>query len=134
MLRMPLLREGLTHNQDAVACIKKSCIYPIAKQSCLPFSSSSSHASQLFKFVHMDLWGPYKILTINGYRYFLTALDDYSRHTWIFLMCCKNDTILHLKRFLKMIRTQFGHIVKVVRSDNGGEFLNILSSGLFQEL
>ena len=34
----------------------------------------------------------------------------------------KSETETHLKRFINLIRTQFGKLVKVVRSDNGLEF------------
>nr|GEZ09862.1 putative Gag-polypeptide of LTR copia-type [Tanacetum cinerariifolium] len=29
--------------------------------------------------VHLDLWGPYKVTSSEGFRYFLTILDDYTR-------------------------------------------------------
>ena len=34
----------------------------------------------------------------------------------------KSETENHLKRFINLIRTQFGKLVEVVRSDNGLEF------------
>lgn len=65
MLRMSSL--GLTDSSYTMFCIKECCICPIAKQSHLPFSDSDSHASLPFAILHMDLLGPYKISTINGY-------------------------------------------------------------------
>nr|GEY43521.1 ribonuclease H-like domain-containing protein [Tanacetum cinerariifolium] len=30
--------------------------------------------------IHLDLWGPYRVTSREGYRYFLTIVDDFSRH------------------------------------------------------
>ncbi|XP_075101893.1 uncharacterized protein LOC142177317 [Nicotiana tabacum] len=48
-----------------------------------------------------------------------------SRYTWVFLMQFKTGVIVVLKKFLSMIKTQFSAIVKIIRSDNGIEFLNV---------
>lgn len=61
-------------------------------------------------------------------------VDDYYRHTCVFLMKCKTETILYMKNFFRMVPTQFGHSVKVVRNDNDREFLNHLGSGFFCDL
>jgi len=82
----------------------------------------------------MDVWGPYKVATHNGMRYFLTLVDDKSRWTWTFLLCLKSDVIVVLKQFLTMIKNQFGKCVKVFRSDNGGEFFNSSCCELFVSL
>ena len=78
----------------------------------------------MFDVVHMDLWGPYKIPTLDRKYYFLTIVDDYSRFVWVHLLQLKSETIVAIKNFLSMIKTQFNSHVKVVRSDNGTEFLN----------
>lgn len=117
MLHIPILRSHWSNS-----CIKDCSICTLAKQSCLSFPSSSSHARHPFELLHLDLWGSYKTSTIDGYRFFLTVVDDYSRYTWIFLMKCKSDTPLHVKNFLQMVRTQFGCSLKIVRSDNGVNF------------
>ena len=64
-------------------------------------------------------------------RYFLTLVDDHSRWTWTFLMHLKSDVCTLLKSFLTLIKTQFGREVKVLRSDNGGEFFNTQCKELF---
>ncbi|GJT45695.1 putative RNA-directed DNA polymerase [Tanacetum coccineum] len=99
-------------------------ICPIAKQTALPFPSSSSYANALFELIHADTWGPYKHLTLNNYKYFLTLVDDYSRTTWTFLIPTKNHVTSTLKNFYSYVTTQFHTAIKVLRSDNGTEFTN----------
>jgi len=38
----------------------------------------------------MDIWGPLAITYVDGHKYFLTVVDDFSRHTWIFLLKTKS--------------------------------------------
>ncbi|GJW46010.1 RNA-directed DNA polymerase, eukaryota [Tanacetum coccineum] len=43
------------------------------------FSLKRKHKSSvLAELVHLDLWGPYKVTSKEGYRFFLTVVDDYT--------------------------------------------------------
>ncbi|CAN1297126.1 Retrovirus-related Pol polyprotein from transposon RE2 [Linum perenne] len=58
-------------------------VRPLAKQHKLKFPCSTSHANEVFDLIHVDIWGPYSVPTIDGHRYFLTIVDDCSRFTWV---------------------------------------------------
>ena len=76
-----------------------------------------------FDLIHCDLWGPFSTLTIDGYKYFLTIVDDFSRCTWIYLMKTKSETQVLLPQFYAFVKTQFNRKIKCIRTDNGIEFL-----------
>nr|GEV17913.1 Gag-Pol polyprotein [Tanacetum cinerariifolium] len=42
--------------------------------------------------VHMDLCGPMRVQTINGKKYILVIVDDYSRFTWVKFLRSKDET------------------------------------------
>lgn len=65
-------------------------VCPLAKQTRLPFSISSSVTSSVFELLHCDIWGPYSIESRSGARYFLTIVDDYNRFTWTYLLRFKS--------------------------------------------
>ncbi|XP_048492976.1 uncharacterized protein LOC125493557 [Beta vulgaris subsp. vulgaris] len=94
-----------------------------SKQHKLPFSVSKSRADQCFDLLHIDLWGPYRVHALNGAKYFLTLVDNRSRGTWTFLLHNKSQVAKTLEYFLKMVETQFGTRVKIIRSDNGTEIV-----------
>jgi len=73
--------------------------------------------------IHVDIWGPYSIPSIHGHKYFLTIVDDYSRHTWIFSLKQKSEVVKVLKNFVVFVPTQFETTIKIIRSDNETEFL-----------
>ncbi|KAK3009525.1 hypothetical protein RJ639_014941 [Escallonia herrerae] len=93
-----------------------------AKHSRTVFPDSTSRAMDIFGLVHCDIWGPYRVSTISGTKYFLTIVDDYSRAVWVYLMHDKGQTGTLLQNFCNMVHTQFGKLVKIIRSDNGHEF------------
>lgn len=79
----------------------------------------------------MDTWGLYKTPTHNGFKYFLTIVDDFSRETWTFLLSTKANVFTILKHFLAMIERQFQTTVKILRSDNALELGSSKETSLF---
>jgi hypothetical protein len=48
--------------------------------------------------LHMDLFGPIAYISIDGSKYCLVIVDDYSRFTWVFFLQEKSQTQETLKR------------------------------------
>nr|GFB98582.1 retrovirus-related Pol polyprotein from transposon TNT 1-94 [Tanacetum cinerariifolium] len=74
--------------------------------------------------LHMDLCGPMRVASINGKRYVLVIVDDYSRYTWTHFLRSKDETSEVLIDFLRLVQRGFQAQVRVVRTDKGTEFLN----------
>nr|GEZ71213.1 retrovirus-related Pol polyprotein from transposon TNT 1-94 [Tanacetum cinerariifolium] len=74
--------------------------------------------------LHMDLCGPMRVASINGKRYVLVIVDDYSRYTWTHFLRFKDETPEVLINFLRLVQRGLQAQVKVVRTDKGMEFLN----------
>lgn len=50
-----------------------------AKQIREPFPLSEHKSNNLGELVHFYVWGPYRIVSKEGYRYFLTIVDDFTK-------------------------------------------------------
>lgn len=124
----------LLHNNKDTDSLTSCSVCPLAKQTRLSFPISASKTSKCFELVHMDLWGPYKVPTFDKKYYFLTIVDDCNRYTWVHLLQLKSETIVAIKNFFVLIKNQFGHIIKTIRSDNGTEFFNYQCKELFISL
>ncbi|GKC70871.1 hypothetical protein Tco_1116754 [Tanacetum coccineum] len=48
-----------------------------ANQTRDPFPLSDHKSMTIGDLVHLDLWGPYRVVSWEGYKYFLTVVDDY---------------------------------------------------------
>jgi hypothetical protein len=107
----------------SVDCDSVCDICHLARHKKLPYKLSVNKATTCGELIHFDIWGPNSIHSIHGHRYFLTAVDDFSRFTWVILLKSKSEVSLLVQQFIKMIENQFHVSVKCVRTDNGPEFL-----------
>ncbi|GJV74268.1 retrovirus-related pol polyprotein from transposon TNT 1-94 [Tanacetum coccineum] len=74
--------------------------------------------------LHMDLCGPMRVQTINGKKYILVIVDDYTRFTWVKFLRLKDETLEFVIKFLKQIQVGLNKTLRYIRIDNGTEFVN----------
>ena len=77
-----------------------------------------------FELVHSDVWGPCPVMYPNGFKYFITFVDDFSRITWLYLMKSRFELFSHFSAFCAEIQTQFHVSIQTLRSDNTKEYLS----------
>ncbi|GJT91790.1 retrovirus-related pol polyprotein from transposon TNT 1-94, partial [Tanacetum coccineum] len=74
--------------------------------------------------LHIDLCGPMRVQTINGKKYILVIVDDYSRFTWVMFLRLKDETPEVVMKFLKQIQVGLNKTIRYIHTDNGTEFVN----------
>nr|GFA79533.1 putative ribonuclease H-like domain-containing protein [Tanacetum cinerariifolium] len=74
--------------------------------------------------LHMDLFGPTFVSSINHKWYCLVVTDEFSRFTWTFFLRTKDETSSILRKFITEIENLKDLKVKIIRCDNRGEFRN----------
>nr|GFA75708.1 reverse transcriptase domain-containing protein [Tanacetum cinerariifolium] len=74
--------------------------------------------------LHMELCGPMRVQTINGKKYILVIVDDYSRFTWVKFLRSKDETPDVMIKFITQIQVGLNKTVRYVHTDNGTEFVN----------
>nr|GEX00372.1 putative ribonuclease H-like domain-containing protein [Tanacetum cinerariifolium] len=74
--------------------------------------------------LHMDLFGPTSIRSIDHKYYCLVITDDYSRFCWVFFLEHKDETYPILKDFINLVENKLNKMVKATRCDNGTKFKN----------
>nr|GEW58972.1 hypothetical protein [Tanacetum cinerariifolium] len=84
--------------------------------------------------LHMDLCGSMHVQSINGKRYVLVVVDDYSRYTWIFFLHLKDEASEVIISFIKKTQVNLQLQVQRVRTDNGTEFKNKTLAKFFDEV
>ena len=92
-----------------------------AKQKKLSYHLRPKLCSTPFELLHIDVWGPFSEPTQEGYKYFLTIVDDHTRVTWIYLLKQKSDVLTIFPDFIRMVETQYDAHIKSVRADNAPE-------------
>nr|GEX96711.1 hypothetical protein [Tanacetum cinerariifolium] len=77
-----------------------------------------------FHTLHMDLFGPTSVSSLNHKWYCLVVTDDFSRFSWTFFLQTKIETSSILRNFIIDIENLKELRVKIIRCDNRGEFRN----------
>ena len=112
-----LVRDCPRNNFVCDACefakYKRTCYPSIYKRSTFPFM-----------LIHTNVWGPSPVVSTSGYRWFVTFIDCYSRVTWLYLLRTKNEVFSCFKSFHKMVSNLFNATIKILRSDNGTEYVD----------
>ncbi|GJT51298.1 retrovirus-related pol polyprotein from transposon TNT 1-94 [Tanacetum coccineum] len=100
-----------------------SCELEKAKRKS--FHTKTTPSSKIWlQLLHMDLCGPMRVESINGKKYVLVTVDDYSRYTWTHFLRSKDETPTVLIDFLTLVQRGLHAQVRIVRTDKGTEFLN----------
>nr|GFC36823.1 retrovirus-related Pol polyprotein from transposon TNT 1-94 [Tanacetum cinerariifolium] len=82
------------------------------------------NSRQRLHLLHMDLYGPMRIASINGKRYILVIVDDYYRYTWVHFLRSKDEAPAVIITFLKRITVLLQSPIIIIRTDNSTEFKN----------
>nr|GEY44878.1 integrase, catalytic region, zinc finger, CCHC-type, peptidase aspartic, catalytic [Tanacetum cinerariifolium] len=91
-----------------------SCEVSKAKKSSFKSKVVPSSKGRL-NLLHMDLCGPMRVASINGKKYILVIVDDYSRYTWTLFLRSKDETPKVLKEFLTMIQRNLQALVITIK-------------------
>ncbi|KAJ9548285.1 hypothetical protein OSB04_020828 [Centaurea solstitialis] len=101
----------------------------------------ASHKSKLehgtekpLQLIHMDLCGPMRVQSINGKKYVLVMVDDYSRYTWVKFLRSKDEAPEIIISVLKEVQVNLQSQVQKIRSDHGTEFKNKVLGGYLESV
>ncbi|GJS17606.1 putative ribonuclease H-like domain-containing protein [Tanacetum coccineum] len=105
--------------------------------SCLACNKGKQHRASCKKvkertirepleLLHMDLFGPVSVESINKKKYCLVVTDDCSKFSWVFFLAYKDETYDMLHDLIVGLENRLRHKVKTIRCDHGTEFKNQL--------
>ena len=82
-----------------------------------PFNAKGRRAQDLLELVHSNICGPMSTQARDGYKYFITFIDDYSRFGYVYLMKRKSETFENFKEFKAEVENQLGKRIKAIQSN-----------------
>jgi transposase InsO family protein len=110
---------------------------------CVACVTSKAHAAPIFKrhvatraterlaLLHMDLCGPFPVVSAGRHRYYLIVVDDYSRFTFVYPLVTKDAALIAIKLCISLAENFVGKPVRAVRTDGGGEFIGATCAAFF---
>lgn len=76
----------------------------------------------ILELMHTDICGPMQTRSLGGAYYFLLFVDDCTRFSWVYFLSKKSPAFQYFKEFKVMIENQTAKKIKILRSDQGGEY------------
>ncbi|GKD62847.1 retrovirus-related pol polyprotein from transposon TNT 1-94 [Tanacetum coccineum] len=94
------------------------------KQTFKPKSEDTNQEPRYL--LYMDLCGPMRVASVNGKKYILVIIDDYSQFIWVKFLHSKDEAPEFIKKFLKMIQVRLKATVRRIRIDNANVISQVL--------
>jgi transposase InsO family protein len=86
------------------------------------FPKRDNKTEGVLELIHSNVCGPMPSSSINGYVYYVSFIDDYSRKTWVYFLKSKDEVFSKFKEFKALIENLSERNIKILKSDNGGEY------------
>ncbi len=102
----------------------EACIYAKTKHQSVLKVHQGDGASTFGKEIHSDVWGPSRVETINGQKYFISFIDDCSCLTRIYLLRKKSESFSAYKNYEAWVKTHAKADIRSLHSNWGGEYLS----------
>ncbi|KAJ9553680.1 hypothetical protein OSB04_017725 [Centaurea solstitialis] len=107
----------------------------LGKMKRVSHKSKLEHGTEKpLQLIHMDLCGPMRVQSINGKKYVLVMVDDYSRYTWVKFLRSKDEAPEIIISVLKEVQVNLQSHVQKIRSDHGTEFKNKVLGGYLESV
>ena len=85
--------------------------------------ASHERTSAPLELIHSDVAGPFTHMSMSQSKYELTFIDDFSRYYWVYFLKHKSKVFDLFKVFRAFVENQSQRRLKILRSDNGGEYV-----------
>jgi transposase InsO family protein len=86
------------------------------------FPSSENRSKGILEIIHLDVCGQMMVPSLGNFLYYVIFIDDFSRKTWIYFLKAKDEVFNKFQEFKALVENLSGRKIKVLRSDNGGEY------------
>ncbi|KAL6269518.1 hypothetical protein ACE6H2_026429 [Prunus campanulata] len=124
VVKYMLKAAQLPYCDDSQFFVCSDCLH--GKMHKLPFPTDHVKVTIPFQKIHSDVWGPSRMKSIDGFRFYVIFVDECTGYTWFYPLYNKSEVYATFLKFHAMLVTQFTASVKCLQSDGGGEFTSKL--------
>lgn len=112
------LQNSLGMHESRVSFSCSDCTLGKIQRS--PATKPLMKSTRVLEIIHSDLLSPISPLTVSGYKYIMTLIDDYTRHSWIYLLRSKDEVFKSFVNFKTMVEKETNSYIFTLKSDRGG--------------
>ena len=115
------LVKGFNYDSSKEIGFCQACIEGKLHKTKFP-DKGGSRAVEPLELVHSDVCGKFETSSLGGGHYFLTLIDDNTRHVWMYILLSKDKVFEKFVEWKSLVENQSGRKLKTLRTDNGGEY------------
>lgn len=67
------------------------------------FPVTDIKTKSLLELIHTDLWGPASMSSKDGYKYYISFVDDFTRYSWIFPLTLESKALDTFKQYTLLV-------------------------------
>ncbi|KAL4383566.1 hypothetical protein GQ457_15G010160 [Hibiscus cannabinus] len=113
-----LVNDGVLNTLDFTDF--DTCVDCIKGKQTNKSKKGAKRSSTILEIIHSDIC--YPDMDVQGQKYFITFIDDYSRYMYLYMLHHKSEASKAFKVFKAEVEKQCGKQIKIVRTDRGGEY------------
>ena len=113
-LQTPAKKESL----EGVATCNLESEHSVLDKKVVKFSTSTHRSEGLLDCVYVSVWGPAKTASLRGHRYFVSFVDNLSRHCWIYPLRQRYESLDMLVKWKGRMEKQTGRKIKELQIGN----------------
>lgn len=116
-------------SSDLTFC--ETCVGGKHHKSQFP-KGTSTRSNEPLGLIHSDICGKLNSKSLSGAEYFLTFVDDKTRYVWVYFLKHKDEAFQRFVEWKALVEKSSGHQVKILRTDNGGEYTSTQFEGFLK--
>ena len=90
----------------------------------IPHGPSTRQPRRLLSLVHSDVKGPLPVRSIEGFRYWVTFIDDKSRFWGVYGIKHKSDVFGKFKEYKALVENKLDCKIQAFQNDGGDEYIS----------
>lgn len=94
------------------------------KQCRNPFNGRRPISSRVLERIHTDICGPFDPITWDGYKYFVSFIDDFSHFAVIYPLRQKSEVFEKLVEYEAMVSSMHNVAIAMITVDQGREYIS----------
>lgn len=121
---MKIYKTQAVINIPKISKLKNAICGPFlhGKKTRIDFKAKECSSSNPLEMIHENLCGPTRPPTLQGKKYFILFIYDYTRMMWVFFKIFKLEALECFRNLKETIENESDSKIKCLRKNKGGEF------------
>ena len=98
-----------------------TCLSCIKGKQTNKTTKGANRSSGVLEIIHTDICGPFSTPCLNGQKYFISFIDDFTRYMYLYLLHDKSEALDVFKIYKADVEKQIEKKIKLVKYDRGKE-------------